>query len=361
MNDEEGDHWHSVAYSREKRKRKQMKSRIKQTTNVYGVLLVLGIVILTGAYTMRTSIASALPQSAYQQLQAAWQRAGAIGQYDYHSTILQTSTPATTLSNAGRSPQTQRIRIDGSLDKAADATQMQLQIGQRPPIAIKIEAGQAYGRQSNGDEWTKLEQMPDLFAPDGDPLGFLVAMEKVREIGPNERGMDDISAPAELVATRYAGNESLTRYAFDLSGPKFAGYVKTQMEAELRRKGELPPSMNLSSAGQYVAMTGHGELWIGAHGLPVRLLVQVALPPQSSGAGAVTADISTTFSGWAAPAGGGWSLFWHDPTQLFSQPTAVTGISGQMAQQAGMTLGMMLLGLGLVALALTHRRRNLWK
>ncbi|MEZ4736516.1 MAG: hypothetical protein R3E79_56235 [Caldilineaceae bacterium] len=241
-----------------------MKSRIKQTTNVYGVLLVLGIVILTGAYTMRTSIASALPQSAYQQLQAAWQRAGAIGQYDYHSTILQTSTPATTLSNAGRSPQTQRIRIDGSLDKAADATQMQLQIGQRPPIAIKIEAGQAYGRQSNGDEWTKLEQMPDLFAPDGDPLGFLVAMEKVREIGPNERGMDDISAPAELVATRYAGNESLTRYAFDLSGPKFAGYVKTQMEAELRRKGELPLQANLSSAGQYVAMTGHGELWIGA-------------------------------------------------------------------------------------------------
>ncbi|MEZ4867006.1 MAG: LamG-like jellyroll fold domain-containing protein [Caldilineaceae bacterium] len=334
-----------------------MLNKSRKPTHLYLGLMVIGLLALTIALAAQPALADVLPQSAYQRLQAAWQRAGAIGQYNYHSTILQTTTPATTLRNAGRTPQTQRIRVDGSLDKAADVTQMELQIGQRAPIGIKIEDGQAYGRQGVNEEWTKVDQMPDLFAPGGDPLGFLVAMEKVRELGPNETGMEDISAPAALLAAHYSADEGVTRYAFDLSGPKFAQLMKAQMEAELRRKGELPPSMSLSSAGQYAAMSGHGELWIGADGLPLHLLVQVSLPPQSSGADAATADISTAFSGWAAPTDGGWSLFWRDPTQIFSQPTAVTGISGHMAQQIGLTLGLTLLVLGCGALALTHRRR----
>ncbi|MEZ4705563.1 MAG: hypothetical protein R3A44_00070 [Caldilineaceae bacterium] len=62
------------------------------------------------------------------------------------------------------------MRIDGSnLDKAADAMQMRLQVGHQPPLAVKIEDGQAYGQQGNDGEWTALEQTPDLFAPGGDP------------------------------------------------------------------------------------------------------------------------------------------------------------------------------------------------
>ncbi|MCB0124140.1 MAG: thrombospondin type 3 repeat-containing protein, partial [Caldilineaceae bacterium] len=271
------------------------------------------------------------------------------------STILQTTTPATTLRNAGRGSQVQRVRIDGSLDRAADAMQMQLQVGQQPPIAVKVEEGQAYGRQGSGGAWVELEQTPDLFAPGGDPLGFLVAVEDVRQLGADAAGMEDFSAPAELRSVVY-GEEHISRYAFTLSGPKFARFMKEQMEAELRRKGELPGSMSLSTADQYMEMTGHGEMWIGAEGLPVRQLIHVEFPPQAGVDGPMLADISTAFSGWAALPDRAWTQLWHDPT-LLTQPSAVTGISPQAAQATGMTLGVTLLILGLLALLLTHRRR----
>lgn len=135
------------------------------------------------ALAAQPALADMLPPSAYQQLQAAWQRAGEIGTYDYRSTIFQTTNPTASLSNVGRRSQTQRILIDGALDKSTTAMEMQMQVGQQPPIAVKIEDGQAYGRRGAGDEWIDLESAPDLFAPGGDPLGFLVATEHVRVLG----------------------------------------------------------------------------------------------------------------------------------------------------------------------------------
>ncbi|MCB0107393.1 MAG: hypothetical protein KDE53_15845 [Caldilineaceae bacterium] len=200
-----------------------MYTKKRQRTHLYWGLMVIGLLALTIALVTRPALANMLPQSAYQQLQAAWQRAGASAQYTYQSTILQTTIPTAQLSNAGRSPQTQRVRIDGSLDRAADALQMQMQVGQQPPIAVKVENGHSYGRQGAGDEWIELEQTPDLFAPGGDPLGFLVAMENVRSLGPGEEGMDDFSRPAELLTI---DNNGGIRYAFDLSGPQFANFVR---------------------------------------------------------------------------------------------------------------------------------------
>ena len=133
-----------------------MNTKRRQQTRLYWALLVIGLLLLATALIRRPLLADALPQSAYQQLQEVWQRAGASAQYDYQSTILQTTIPTARLSNAGRSSQTQRIRIDGNLDKPADLMQMALQIGQREPVAIKIEDGQAYGRQGNGDETRKI-------------------------------------------------------------------------------------------------------------------------------------------------------------------------------------------------------------
>ncbi|MCB0086345.1 MAG: hypothetical protein KDE54_00400, partial [Caldilineaceae bacterium] len=329
-----------------------------RSTGVYLSMIILGLLALTMVLSAQPALADRLPQSAYQQLQAAWRRAAQIGQYDYHSTILQTTTPAANLRNAGRGSQTQRVRIDGRLDKAADAMQMQVQVGQQPPIAVKIEEGQAFGRQSSGGEWVALEQTPDFFAPGGDPLGFLVATENVRELDPSETGMEDVHAPVEMLTTRNSGIEGVSRYAFELSGPKFAQFMRAQMEAELRRKGELPPSLSLSTANQYVEMTGHGEIWIGANELPMRLLIHVDFPEQASTNGQVSADISTAFSGWAGLPNRAWPQLWHDPTLLLTQPSAVTGISPQLAQEMGMTLAATLFVLGLLALLLTHRR--LW-
>ncbi|MEZ4620082.1 MAG: hypothetical protein R2867_31895 [Caldilineaceae bacterium] len=333
-----------------------MRNRTNKQAYLYFGIMVVGLLALTIALSAQPALADRLSQSAYQRLHAAWQRAGNIAQYDYHSTILQTTTPATTLSNAGRSPQTQRVRVDGSLDKAADAMQMQLQVGQQPPIAVKIADGQAYGRQGNEGEWVELEETPELFGPAATPR-LSRGRGGCAELGADGTGMADFSVPAAPLAARDSDNAEVTRYALDLSGPKFAGFMKEQMEDELRRKGELPPSMSLSTASQYVEMIGHGELWLSADGLPVRLLIHVEFPAQAGADGQIAADISTTFSGWAAPPASAWTQLWHDPTRLLTQPATITGISAQVAQQVGMMVGLTLFLLGLMALALAHRQR----
>ncbi|MCB0121447.1 MAG: hypothetical protein KDE58_04345, partial [Caldilineaceae bacterium] len=335
-----------------------MDTKRRQQTYLYWGLMVIGLLALIIATTVQPAWADVLPQSAYQQLQAVWQRAGASPQYDYRSTILQTTIPTARLSNAGRSSQTQRIRIDGNLNKTADLMQMELQVGQREPVAVKIEDGQAYGRQGNGDEWSALEQMPDLFAPAGDPLGFLAAMENVRVLGPDDPGLEDISAPVTVRAVRDGANTDIVRYAFDLSGPKFAAFMKAQMEEQLRRSGELPPSMSLSTPNQYVGMTGQGELFVNDAGLPARLLIHIDLPPQAGADGQTAADMVTVFAQWAEPADHVWTKLWRDPTLIMTEPSALVGINAQTAQQSGFALGMTLLILGSVALALSYRR--LW-
>lgn len=53
-------------------------------------------------------------------------------------------------------------------------------------IDIKVENGQAYGRLRETNDWTELDDPSQVFAPGGDPLGFLVAAENVQEVGSKE-------------------------------------------------------------------------------------------------------------------------------------------------------------------------------
>ncbi|MEZ4705564.1 MAG: hypothetical protein R3A44_00075 [Caldilineaceae bacterium] len=81
-----------------------MLNKNKKTTFFSLGVVMAGLLALAITFATRPVWANGLPQSAYQQLQAVWQRAGDSPQYDYHSTILQTTTPAASLASAGRSP-----------------------------------------------------------------------------------------------------------------------------------------------------------------------------------------------------------------------------------------------------------------
>ncbi|MFZ1754297.1 MAG: LamG-like jellyroll fold domain-containing protein [Caldilineaceae bacterium] len=332
-----------------------MFSAKKLSTSVCIWIVAVGLLALATALMWQPARAYVLPQSAYQRLQAAWQRAGDVDAYHYHNTIFQTVYPAATLNNVGRSPQTQRVQIEGTLDKAAAAMQMRLQVGQQPAIAVKIEDGQAYGRAGDNEDWIELEEMPELFAPGRDPLGFLAAVENVHEVSADEEDMTDLSVPAELLNATQNG-EGIVRYAFDVSGPKYARFLRAQMEAELRRKGELPPSLSLSTSSEYETMTGFGEMWLDADGLPVRQLIHIEFAAQVNGRGPVSADISTLFSGWSQTHETVWSQLRREPTSLVIRPFAVIGVSPRAAQQGALNLGIVLFLLGLVALGVTHRR-----
>ncbi|MEZ4684372.1 MAG: hypothetical protein R2932_60190 [Caldilineaceae bacterium] len=198
-------------------------------------------------------MADVLPQSAYQQRFAAPVRAPNMT----ISTILQTTIPTARLSNAGRSSQTQRIRIDGQNRRHhADGAAR----GQREPVALKIEDGQAYGRQGNGDEWSPLEQPRLTSCP-----RFMTCMafcghgECARSRPQRPRHGRYLRAGRAGAWRAMGADIGIDRYAFDLSGPRFAAFMKAQMEEQLAPQRRIAPSVSLSMPNQYVGMTGQGE------------------------------------------------------------------------------------------------------
>ncbi len=355
MNDTEGDPLYFVAFLHRNRKRNQMKQRTKQTTILYLALMVLGIVALAGTYTMRTTIAAALPQTPAQTLQQIWKAAGTAGRYTYKSNIAQTINPVARLDTVGRAPRTQQMAVSGQLDTRQETMHLQLQLPNQAPMEIRIADGVAEGRLMPDAEWQTVDEVTDLFAPSGDPLGYLSAIENVRVIAPDAgTGSEETLFPSALLPDQLSA--AMIRYAFQIDGPRYAEFMRRNLEEELRRKGDLPTGITLGLAQQFVEMTGEGELWVNSDGFPVRQIVHLRFPPRSYAKEWVETAITTDFSGWATQPGISVATIWQQPTQAFTALTQSLGLSRAALQQLGYTLGLLFLLLAFVLLTITHRR-----
>ncbi|MEM7033310.1 MAG: thrombospondin type 3 repeat-containing protein [Chloroflexota bacterium] len=262
---------------------------------LYVMLILLGLAILLAI----PAIISAAPLSARQQLRTYWQQAGDLGVYHYRTEAVQTLHPTERLANVGRSSKTQRLSVAGFMDKPNDGMQMRLSRGNGGnTVDIKMEEGITYGRLTPQDDWTKIEAQHNLFAPGGDPLGYLNAAENIEAFPLGTEALRDWVQEDVVVNASLSTLNSATRYTFDLSGPKYAGFMRDQMEAELRRKGELPPGLTLGLAETYVDMTGHGEIWFDEDNRPVRQIIHIEFPPEKGALNWIEADIATTFTKW---------------------------------------------------------------
>ena len=92
------------------------------------------------------SIVAAVPLTPNHQLERAWKFATDLGKYDYDSTVLQTDHPTPHLRNAGRSPNTQRVMAQGTVDLPNAAMSMKLwKIARdKDGIEVKVENGKAF-------------------------------------------------------------------------------------------------------------------------------------------------------------------------------------------------------------------------
>ena len=273
--------------------------------------------------------------SAERQVQAAWQKARRVGVYRYNTTIVQTTWPLPRLENVGLSSTQQRIYLEGQADLPAQMLQMKLWSDggnvrtEQDALAIKVEDGQVVGRVGPGD-WKGVDDFTGLFAPDRDLLTYLVAARNVTQARQENRG-----------------GVSFARHTFDLDGPAFARYMRDQMEAELQRKGKLPVGVNLDVIQQYVDMTGQGEIWINAEGLPMRQTVHLNFPP--SHLEQIEVEITTDFSGWSAAAA-------ESPTLLGMISVPRHLLTPQAWAQAGRSLSLALGFLGLMVLMILYRK-----
>jgi hypothetical protein len=233
---------------------------------------------------------------------AAWERARAAGRYEFTSNITQTTIPLASLVNVGRTSRSEQFYLEGQSDLAEQRMEFTLWsdggsvLQAESGISIRTEGGKSYGRRGAG-EWQELDNFTESFAPQGDFLGYLAAIDNVSAGTPEQRN-----------------GIQFTRYTFELDGPAFAAYITAQLEATMRARGELPPGINLEMSPYYREMTGAGELWVAADGLPLRQILHLQFPPQKEER--VQAEIKVDFANFAQPRATLAELFragdWHN-------------------------------------------------
>ncbi len=215
----------------------------------------------------------------------AWETASAIGRYDFTTTIHQTTQALPKLLNAGLSPTTESLYIEGTTDRANEALTLKLwsqgggTLLANGAVEMQVTDGIALGRVE-GSEWEAVDDISTLFAPNQDPLGYLNAAGAMTTLG----------------SQRDATGMLATRYQFEIDGPSYARFMRDQLQSELRQRNELPAGIQLGVSQQLAEMEATGEIWLGEDGLPLRQVINVTFA--ASGLERVSAEITTDFSNW---------------------------------------------------------------
>ncbi len=216
-----------------------------------------------------THAAARLTGAATDPVTAAWQKAKAAGSYHFTSDVLQKTIPVASITNVGRGSRSDALHLEGRNDLRNQTLELTLWnqggsvLNAASGVSVRTEGGKTFTRHG-AEPWQATANQTDAFAPQGDFLGYLAAIRNV-------------SAGAQ--ETR--NGIRFTRYTFDLDGPAFANSMHEQMIAALRAKGELPAGVQLDPPAYYRDMTGSGELWVGANGLPLRQLLNLRFPEQN--------------------------------------------------------------------------------
>jgi hypothetical protein len=152
-------------------------------------------------------------------MQAAWQRAQQAGSYRFTTRIVQTTHPAPTIANVGKSSRVETIFLKGEADLPAQTLLMRLwSDGGRVTSAsdgveVRVEGDHAYGRPIGG-EWQEMDNFASSFAPGNDLTAYLVGARNVQEIG-------TLSLPFDT-----HDSSLVTHYSFTLDGPAFAAHIR---------------------------------------------------------------------------------------------------------------------------------------
>ena len=119
-------------------------------------------------------------------IQQAWTLAQRLGAYRFVTQLEQTTHPAPSVANVGRSPQVETIYLEGEADRAAARLTLRLWqnggslLDPSSALEIRVANGQAMARRGT-DAWETLDHADTLFAPTNDPLAFLAAIKDVRQ------------------------------------------------------------------------------------------------------------------------------------------------------------------------------------
>lgn len=211
-------------------------------------------------------------------LVSAWNRARTEGSYRFVGELKQTVAPVASIENAGRVSQSSSMRLEGVTDLGAVATEMQVSplasdgVAAGDAVGVRVVDGVTSQRLGAGD-WVETGASVSGMAPAGDFMAYLAAAREVSVVGSDT-----------------VGGRLVTKYGFALDGQAFEASMAQQVLAA----HQLNPRAPAVPRQTYAGMSGSGELWVGADGLPVRQVLSLEYP--ATAAGSVSAEIEVAFS-----------------------------------------------------------------
>lgn len=235
------------------------------------LLLALSVLALVGSASV-----AAQPDDA-AGLAAAWARAQAAGSYALVVDVAQTVLPAATPKAIGQSESRLDWRLEGAVrlpDQAVLTLRAESGVNRAAPVGVVQQGGQTFVEQRGR---YVSSASPAVGLPSADYLSFLAAAREVRAL------------PPETV-----GGHTFNRYAFLVDGSAYARHIADT----LARTQGVPPGLQLTPPDTLTHLSGTGEAWVDAQGLPRRLTLDLRLPPTGEGAEALgsVAQVTVDFS-----------------------------------------------------------------
>jgi hypothetical protein len=266
----------------------------------------------------------------------AWELVKQSGSYHFVAQVDQVSIPLSIPINVGKESRQQSVRLEGTADLAEHQMEFNLNAQGGSPLdtrsgtQIKIDGDHAYSRQGE-QAWQEIDDFTGSFAPQSDFMAFLSGAKDIRLAEP---GSDSAGVPG------------VTQYNFEVDGRGFAAYLQERLIEQLTTQGKLPVGVEVSLNEQLASLSGTGEIWIRADGLPMRQVLHLQFPPTSQEQ--TQADVQVTFTDFAPLPGAGTSSM--TPLEELHEALGTQGSRNVMLA----TIFLALLGLALL-LGLRHK------
>ena len=204
--------------------------------------------------------------SAEESVRRAWEQAQRSGSYRLTGDLEQTVIPKARRETVGQQSQKTVLRAEGSV-RLPDHSSLSLwgvgQAANTPPVSL-LRVGDRLFVQTDDRLQPVGDDPTALAAPNGDFLAFLQVAGAVRRL-----------------EDKWAGGEKFARYGFTVDGARLAEHLRQGMEADLRRRGELPQGLSLRPSPSVSRLSGAGEVWVDGRGLPRRQVLTVYAPDVS--------------------------------------------------------------------------------
>lgn len=223
------------------------------------VLCVLPLLVL-----LATSAAQPAAIQAAAGPDDAWEQAHAAGSYRVHADIEETLIPRALPELAGEDEIRMDWQLEGEVrlpDQAVLTLHMESGVTKSAPASLIQSDGRTF--ISADGELREASSPLGAAAPTADLLAYLAG---ARNIQPGE--------------PRQAGGESFTVFTFDFDGAQFARALRGTWEREFAAQPP-PAGVSLEPPESVQRMTGRGELWVDARGLPRREVMQLSMPEAS--------------------------------------------------------------------------------